>query len=443
MSKKARDYLLILFAVLFVFITIITSLYASGYKFNLSWPIKFNRLLQKTGMLAVATKPTHAVVYLNDQPQKDLSLNPWKTDYITTPAKIKNILPGEYELRFEENGYWPYKQKINIYSGETAFVEDVNLFRENSPLLIATSSETDLIISPDNKYIYAPSIKKIITLKNEAARDLTLQGSAQGVWLENNRLFSNGIIFDPLKETNDNNYASYIGSRVTNWNYEESTERLYYQNKNSINRFDINNKNNTSIISGANYLAFKPKQEKLFVISNADNQIKLSAYSLKTYLAESEWIMPNSGHYSFVNDIPNQLAVYDDQNKTLYLFNEIAINSGPIVIRNIKNWTMFDDQSLIYSNDYEIYLFHFSNSQSDLITRRSEVINKLLWNSTGNYLIFTSSNSINVLDFKNRNATTLFKADRVALPAIDLKNKNLYFWAKLDNESGIYKMIMQ
>ena len=423
--------------------TIVTSLYASGYKFNLSWPIKFNLLLQKTGMLAVATKPASATIYLNDEPQNNLSLNPWKTDYITTPAKLKNILPGEYELRLEEAGYWPYKQKINIYSGQTTFIEDVNLFRENQPLLVLATTETDLTISPDNKYIYAGTAKKIITLKSEAIRDLNITNTNSSNWLSNSKLFNNGNIFDPISTNGDVNYASAIGSDATNWQFEESTGFLYYQNKNSINRFDTKSQTSISLINGANYLAFEPRQDRLFSIVNANNQTKLFDYNLKTAQNESEWTLPTSGHYSFVQDIPNQLAVYDDQNKTLYLFNEISIGSGPIIIRNIKNWTMLDDQSLIYTNDYEIYVFHFSNSQSDLITRRSEEINKIIWNSTGNYLIYTSPNSINVLDFKSQNSTLLFQADKVDSPALDVKNKNLYFWAKVGNETGIYKIIMQ
>jgi hypothetical protein len=423
--------------------TVVTSLYASGYKFNLSWPIKFNLLLQKTGMLAVATKPANATIYLNDEPQNNLSLNPWKTDYITTPAKIKNVLPGEYELRFEEAGYWPYKQKINIYSGQTTFIENVNLFREDQPLLVLATPETDLKISPDNKYIYAGTAKKIITLKNETIRDLNITNTNSGTWLTNDKLFNSGNIFDPIKADGDINYAAAIGTEATNWQFEESTGFLYYQNKNSINRFDTNSQTSISLISGANYLAFEPRQDRLFTIVNANNETKLFDYNLNISQNESEWTLPNSGHYSFVQDIPNQLAVYDDQNQTLYLFNEISIGSGPIIIRNIKNWTMLDDQSLIYTNDFEIYIFHLANGQSDLVTRRSEEINKIIWNSAGNYLIFTSPNSINVLDFKSQNSTLLFQADKIDSPALDVNNKNLYFWAKVGNETGIYKIIMQ
>ncbi|MFZ4632258.1 MAG: PEGA domain-containing protein [Patescibacteria group bacterium] len=446
MTKKIRDFLFPLFIVIFVIMTIITSLYASGYKLNLTWPLSFNRLLLKTGMLAVATEPTKAIIYLNNKPQNDLSINPWKKDYIVTPAKIKSLLPGEYELRLETEGYWPYKQKINIYSGETTFVEDVNLFKNNSPLLILNLEETGLSMSTDSKYIYASSAKKIITLKNDNVRNLNLdinQIDNGGHWLKNNKLFESGIIFDPSKENADTNYASIIGSGATNWFFEENSGELYYQNNNSINRLDINKKTSAAIISGANYLDYEVRVNNLFTITNTDNQTKLNSYSLNNSKLNGEWTLPNSGHYKFDDQDLKYLTIYDDQNKTLYLFDENNLINGPMIIRNINNWSLFNNQALIYTNDFEIYIFNFSNSRSDLITRRSEKIKEIIWNTTGNYLIFSEEKNLNVLDFKNRNTTTLVSADKISSPVLDIKNNNLYFWAKIGDKNGIYKMLMQ
>ena len=442
MSKKVRDYLLIIFIILFIVMTGGISLYASGYKFNLSWPLKFNRLLQKTGMLAVATEPSRSLIYLNDKLQKDSSLKPWKKDYLLTPTKIKNLLPGEYELRLEQTGYWPYKQRIFINSGETTFVEDVNLFKENIPLIIFATPESDIALSPDKKYLYLQAAKKIITLKTEQIRSLNFTETAKGLWLKNNKLLAAGIIFDPAKENNDVNYAALIGSGATNWHLEEATERLYYQNKNSLSRLDINKKTNNSLISGDDYLAYLPRGEKLFTIVKDENQIRLRVYSLKDSKLESESVLPSSGHYLFINDIPDYLAIYDDQNQTLYLFSEDNLNNGPTVIRDIKNWAA-NDNYLVYTNDFEIYIFNLSNSRVNLVTRRSEEIEKIIWNAASNYLIFSGPTTLNVLDFKNGNATLLFRAEKIASPVFDEKNNNLYFWAKIGEQAGIYKILLQ
>ncbi|MFA5130937.1 MAG: hypothetical protein WC467_00760 [Patescibacteria group bacterium] len=443
MNKRIRDYLFILFIIIFIVMTVVMSLYASGYKFNLSWPLKFNRLLQKTGMLVVATQPTRATIYLNDKPQKNLSLNPWKNDFLTTPAKIKNILPGEYILRLEEDGYWPFTEKIQIYSGESTFAEDINLFRADLPVMILTTPADNLSLSPDNKYLYLNAAKKIITLKTEAARTLTLSATGTSLWLKDGLLFAAGGIFDPAKETNDINYAGLVGSGVANWHLDETNGYFYYQNNNAINRLDPSTKTSSVIISGQNYLDFLPNRDQIFTLVENKNQIQLESYNLKTKQLSGVWTLAPSGHYIFKTDIPNYLSIYDDKNNTLYLFNPISIASGPLSIRNIKKWTAPDSSSLIYINDFEINIYNFQNNRTDLVTRLSEEIKDIIWNGNDNYLVYATSNTLNVLDFKNRNVTFLFRAEQIASPVLDSKNSYLYFWASIGQQAGIYKMLMQ
>lgn len=433
---------MIIFVVLFLILTTVTSLYASGYKFNLSWPLKFNRLLQKTGMLAVATKPTQATVYLNDKVQKNPSLNPWKKDYITTPAKVKNILPGEYNLRLEVKGYWPFSQKINIYSGETTFVEDVNLFLENLPIMVLACPESNLAISLDNKYIYAQEAKKIITIKTEANRTLTIPDEAEATWLKNNKLLIAGTIFNPAKEGGDVDYARLIGLSADSWRFEDETGYLYYQNKDTINQFKTDSKSNTLLLSGDNYIDYKPNQNKLFVISNKNNQVLLESL-FSTSSKKEQWVLPTSGQYSFSENLSDYLTIYDKKNQTLYLFNGVSINDGPIIIRNIKNWALINKTSLIYTNDFEIYTFDFSNNRSTLVTRRSEEIKNIIWNANKNYLIFSGINNLNIFDFKNYNTTSLFTAEKISSPVFDEKNDTIYFWARIEQQEGVYKILLQ
>lgn len=442
MSKKFRDFLLPVFIILFIFLTVITSLYASGYKFNLSWPINFNRLLLKTGMLVIDTEPARAIVYLNNKPQKDLSLNPWKKDYIVTPAKIKNVLPGEYNLRLEADGYWPYTQKINIISGETTFIKNVNLFLENTPILVLSCPEDNLFLSLDNKYIYAKNAKKIINLKTGTNRILPISENDQVVWLKNNKLLAAGTIFDPAKENNDINYALLIGASAESWRFEDETGYLYYKNKDTINQFKLDTQTNSLLLSGGNYIDYKPDSNRLFTLSKKNNQIILeSLFSASS--KKEQWFLPSNGQYSFSENILNYLTVYDKQNQTLYLFDKTNIGTGPLTIKNIKNWALMDKNSLAYTNDFEIYNFNFSDNRSNLITRRSKKIENIIWNAAGNYLIFSETDTLNVFDFKNYNTTLLFTAGKIASPVFDNKSNTLYFWANIEHQEGVYKILLQ
>lgn len=442
MSKKIKDLLLPIFVVLFIILTAYFSLYTSGYKFNLSWPIKFNRLLQKTGMLIVNTKPTKAIVYLNNKPQHNPSLKPWEKDYITTPAKIKNILPGEYDLRLEIDGYWPFTKKININSGETTFVENINLFLENTPTLVTSCPPDILTISADNKYLYAQTAKKIISIKTEEIRNLDAPNNAQAAWLDNNKLLVAGTLFNPAKERNDINYADLIGSGADSWRFETANGYLYYKNKNTINLFKTDSRINTVLLSGGNYIDYKPESDKLFVIEKKNNQIIVEKLFSTDSKAE-RWFLPANGEYAFDKNLADYLTVYDQKNQTLYLFNGAKIGDGPLVIKNIKNWALVSKDQLIYTNDFEIYTFDFASGRSTLITRRGTKIEHMVLNADKNYLIFSESNNINVFDFKNYNAIPLFTGEEIGSLAFDNKTETLYFWARIDGQEGIYKILLQ
>jgi len=101
MSLKTRRIIFILFIIIFIIITPLIISYASGYRF--SFPRK---IIQKTGLLVLDSRPPGAKIYINDKLYQ-LFFNKYfsnKNNYTTTPAKIKGILPNEYNVRLELGG---------------------------------------------------------------------------------------------------------------------------------------------------------------------------------------------------------------------------------------------------------------------------------------------------------------------------------------------------
>lgn len=442
MPKKTRDYLFYFFILFFVVGTVLISLYASGYKFNLSWPLKFNRVLIKTGMIAVDTVPSGAIVYLNDKPQANFSLNPFKKEYLTTAVKVKNVLPGEYDLRLERAGYWPFQKKINVYSGQTTFAEDINLFRDSTPLLLAAGGETETQLSANRKYLYIPIAKKIITLKNGEARIIPTAGS-ESSWLKNgDKLLSSGNVYG-IDPEGDLNYQRLIGAEADNWYLDENQNRLYYQSNNSISYLKLANKTSVLVISGETYNTYEPRNENLFFVASDFGRVSAKKYSLASQKIESELSLPAVGQYEFRYDGVKSLVLYDSQNKTLYILNPDNIQSGLQTIKNIISWQWIDENTLLYNNGWEIYRFSLKTGSSDLLTRVGEEITKIIWNGDSGYLIFSTANSLNALDIKMNAATKIFQTDKISGMTIDEKNNILYFWAQIGQESGVYKMILQ
>ena len=442
MSKKSRDYLFWFFIVIFIVSTALISLYASGYKFNLSWPPRLNRLLIKTGMLIVKTQPAGATIYLNDQAQTSFSLFSWQKSTLTSPAKIKNVLPGDYDLRLAHDGYWPWQKQITIASGQTTFLEDINLFRSDLPIIVATSTAGDLELSPSRRYLYAAGAPKIIDLKNGQIWALPLPLNTAGRWLNSDRLLANGQLFDPTNGTTIN-YQQLLGAGAKNWYDDEPSNRLYYQNKNSLNYWDINKNANNVIVSGKNYPTYEPRGDNFFLVAVDTQAVTLQVYSLKTQKIEQSLNLPTVGSYRLVPDNNQFLTLYDEQNRTLYLLNPTDITNDPKTIKNVSDWQWPDDNTLIYNNSWEIYQLDLKSNSAALLTRVGTEIKKIIWNKSAAYLLFTTDQSLNAFDVKTGMTTTIFQADQISSPALDEKNAILYFGAQVGRQAGIYKMLLQ
>ncbi len=438
MPKKVRDAIFLIFIVLFLLITVFVSLYASGYKFNLSWPFKFNRLLAKTGALNAASLPAGATIYLNDEAFKGGFLHIFKKNYLLTPTKIKNLLPGEYDLRLELDGYWSWQKRITIYSGQTTFWENISLFKNEEPLLIATTTVAALSLSPSRQYLYLPDSGEVLNLKNGPTRILPTKEN--GRWLKTgDKLFAGGWLLSPENAANDFNYNKIIGDGAQAFYYDENSACLYYQYADSLNRLEADGKSVSVLLKGEKYLTYEARGEHLFLVTTNNGKTQLEDYSLKTKNVSGRLPLPAAGSYRLVSDNWPRLSLYDEQNRTLYLIDPANL-SRTTVINNVKNWQWRDDSSLFYANDWEIFLYDLKTGQAALVTRFGEALSGLFWNENKNYLIFLTATGVNVIDNNTGVITTLLKTEKITAAAFDEKNDILYLAGQIGMEVGIYKL---
>lgn len=448
MSKKIRDYLFILFIVLFIGLTILISLYASGYKINFSLPLKFNKLLIKTGMLVMDTTPNGAVIYLNDELQKTSGLTLGGRDSINTPAKIKNMLPGAYNVRLEKKGYWPIKKRVKIESGQTTFIEDITLFKINEPLKIVSAGLGRMEISPNYKYILLLDDKKIINLKNNQEILLNVDTIQNWQWMKgDSKLLINDLVINPENGDVIIDYSKIIGSEATAWLWDESDNSLYYKNKYSLNHLESDGKTNITIIDGEHYSQYYKNNNYIYFISNDNRRVQLKEYSESDHTIISNIVLPNNGDYRFITDNnPYWLPLYDIKNHSLQLFQFNRISENNLTIRNIKSWHWLNSYQLVYSNNLEIYIFDTRKNSSTLITRLGENIQNIIYNNNENYLIVTTDKSIKAIDFRDDNITTIFRnasEENILTSVLNDRDNNLYFITSIKGESGIYKILVR
>ena len=113
-------------------------LYGKGYRLNLSG--EGNKIIAGTGLLVLTSTPDGAKVYLDD----NLS---------TATDDTINLAPGEYDVRIEKDGYYPWKKKV-VLKNEAVTKTDAVLFPV-APKLEAASllGASDPKVDPTGSFV--------------------------------------------------------------------------------------------------------------------------------------------------------------------------------------------------------------------------------------------------------------------------------------------------
>jgi hypothetical protein len=123
-------------------------LYATGYRLNVeTWQ------LQKTGVLAVTSRPAGASVTVSGKKYPK-----------TTPLALRNVLPGEYMVEVNGEGYRPYHETVQVKPGFATEISGVDLvLTQPEQIAIGLDGQPDKAIravSSGNETIYWSGNKK-------------------------------------------------------------------------------------------------------------------------------------------------------------------------------------------------------------------------------------------------------------------------------------------
>ena len=454
MTLGIRRILFLIFIAAFIIIAPLISLYAAGYKIKLSWPININEIFQKTGMFVFDTKPEGAKIYINDKQRKQFFKKYFSKkdeNFIKTPAKIKNILPGEYNIKLELDGFWPWQKKLSIYPVQATIVKNICLFKKNLPVKILDLSTQNSFISPDKNFLLLENDKKIIDINNENETIIlpSIINKIQVVkWSpDSKKILINTTI---LNINNIDNYISldnFIGGNIKNIKWNNNSNEIFYQHNNSIKSFNLNSSNDETMLNEEEYYEYLIKDNYIFLILNTNKSTKLNIFSAKSKKLIEEIDLPYSLQYKFINFDHRVINLIDTKHNILYLIKPLTkINPIKEIVNNIKYMQWIDNERLLYANDFEIWLYNGNNHKKTLLTRISQPINKIIWHPSNNYVIYSTSKSINIIELderEKRNITKIISLDKISSLFLNNKGDILYFTARIGNQAGLYKLAIQ
>ncbi|MFP4514718.1 MAG: PEGA domain-containing protein [Parcubacteria group bacterium] len=446
MNAKIRARLFYIFIFFFVVITMFTSLYATGYRFNLTWPLEFEGILIKTGTLQIKTEPKGVKVFL-DKSTKNIFSNTAKIQgQATTPVKIRNLLPGEYKLSLKEQGYWTWEKKINIEPGVFLYLDNITLFKKTLPLNIYSTEVQDLYPSPDYKYAYLSQEQAIIDLKTENKIGEIDEKTDNVTWSQDSeKLITNNLIYD-VRTNTVNTFSDDIEGDIDNFQCSDDAKTISYQQEEIIKQYDVKKSEDNILISTKNNCQdFIIKNNKLIYIINNNKESQLIINNLdddeKTIIN-----LPLANNYQFINTDNKYLNILEKNHQTLYILDDNSRYSHFLAkINNFKEGVWINDYQLLYISDLEFFIHDLRINESELITRVSDKIDSLLWHDNKQYILYTSDSSLFAIDWTNRKytITKIITLEEIKSPFLDQKNDTVYFTAKIGQQSGLYKMQIQ
>jgi len=455
MTKKTRKTLFLFFIIVFLIITPLICLYAAGYQIGKNFSI------QKTGILVIKTKPAEASVFLENKTQKnlvsDLILQTEKKSY-TTPSRIKNLLPGKYDIKLEKNGYWPWEKQLVIGSGQSVYIENVNLFKNNLPVLVSSQQYTDLLPSPNGKMILAIYSEgaDVINLNNDTIKKIDIATSSSKIVLT-----KNNCSWSPSNDAvmlGSYIYSLTSGERAKNidklsnnntakikWNLSDK-DKIAFASQSSLYYSDLNSLSKKLIIKNKNIIDFLARGNNLFILYQENDAVILSVWGISENKSIRTISLPKS-NYAFINSDHNLLNILDKTHNTLYLIDPLAeIKTVIEIINGVSQARWINNDKLIFANDYEIWIYNAKNYSKFLLTRISERITDTLPFVNENYLFYATERNINVMEMDERdkrNVIKLVDLETINRPYLNNNGSALYFYSKIGGGAGIYKLAIQ
>jgi hypothetical protein len=325
------------------------------------------------------------------------------------------------------------------------------LFKKDLPIKILDTSENNITISPNEELVALVRGDSVLVfnLKNETQKNISLDHDYQGQdfisWSpDSKKIIANNIL---VKLENDEQIklSQILGSKIANLKWSQTdNNKLFYEYLGAVRQFDISSKISVEIAKTEICLDYIQDRDSMIIVSKKAETSQIKSLSLKDGKTNQELDLPYSPEYKLLKKENGLVHLYDEKFKILYLINiESYLNPLEDVINNIAQYKWSSQNSMLYSNDFEIWLYNSYSKEKSLITRISEKITASDWHPGEKHIIYATDNGIYILELEKRerrSITELLNLEKIKFLKINNNGDVIYFWAKIENEEALYKL---
>ncbi|HTK60564.1 MAG TPA: PEGA domain-containing protein [Candidatus Baltobacteraceae bacterium] len=442
MNPRARRILRRTFIAAFFIVAPAIILSTAGYRYNFS-----RQRFERTGVMLVETRPEGASVALNGEPQKP-----------ETPARLQKLSPGPYAVRVEKPGYRAWEKTVTVQSRETTFLNEISLFRETAPTMLAeagrTSGET---FSYDARYAAAFTTTRsgselaIVDLRNGSethpyrtsaeASALRLSWSRDGrrLLIRREGRVPEHLVWDADDPAGVRDLTDDAGFPISAAFWAQDDDRLYVASDGVLYEMNtdlalaspVGPAPAAPVVAGGDVYGIKPGEPATLV----KHRLREQAYETVAELPSDDFV-PLAGRgrkIAYVSTVGERLFVIDPDSGRSEAFEGRGRGGA---------WSA-DGNRLLYWNDLEVRLYDAAGGGDALITRLSGPIRQAAWHRPEWNALYASGDELFAIELADRFGRVTVPLGRFEELGAFVSSRNgdeLYAFGTIDGRHGLWRL---
>ncbi len=421
----------------FVTVPIVLAMTA-GYRWN---PIR--QRVERTGIIETESKPDGANVTVGG---KKVGV---------TPLSIRRLLPDDYEVRMEKDGYLPWSRKMRVDSARTSFTGEVVMLLDAAPAKDTDGNYNHGSWSPDGLKLAAVNDNSgslTIAVWNRVTREtLTLADAeateAEILWSPNSEKIA--VVEDKDGESKVTLYfldgirqpidlSASLPADEYHLHWVSNSLQVILVGTSSAYRLTLDGTSEILVTDESLVDVIARDRSMVSLLRDKNDDIILETEGITGAAKETMPIIPDG--YA-------RLSFW--QGSTVTIANDRAANSISIDvisgdIRELRGTSFRDNGNgsrSIAWNNYEAFFTDQATGKTTLLTRLGEGIIDCTWIAEDTAIACLTPSKIIAIEADEsdqRNVWTLADGENLGNLSIDASVNRLIFTGRINGESGIF-----
>ncbi len=437
LSRKTRVAIMLTLLSVFLILTPVIVMYARGYTYDFK-----EKTLIHGGALSIETTPRDVTISMNGI---TLSTLP--------PVRLPNVLPGNYHIKIEKDGYFTWEKNISLVSNQTTYLHDIDLFPQQKPEMAITNANNIV------RFFASPSANALLLLRKQGenfelslynpllsqetfiTKILSPKVPPQVEWSPSGELIriesvrgneKNIMLLNPLNPTLiQTNSTSSEANQIFQWEEGLLSTALLLQEGTQIQRIDLNSLRTVFDVTPSTTSWYAENQNILWqyadhTLSKYKNGVEVFSVPIKQSIT------------SFLQTNQNRILATNGSNLVMMVLKEDGtVEENELPLSHIS---MVKDQDyyLAWQNG-ELWALS-PEGTATLINRFSDDIMSVIPLTKSGTLLIATQNKLYTFHPRYYITHELVSAENIERVSVDTSSRQIFFLGTVEGKNAVWKL---